>query len=114
MNNWKITIEGSGPCLDSSCDAADEGAKHLVDALKRRGHEISRAEFAGNGKIAKDINVEPTPPAREPMGDTAAYEKGFSDAKDKLANDAQASDDTTDAQSSDDTTETQADNGGAE
>ena len=58
MSNWKITIEGSGPCLDNSEDAADGGAKMIVHALEGRGHVITKAEFAGNGKLPKDLLVE--------------------------------------------------------
>ena len=59
MSDWKITIEGSGPCLDGSPYASDEGAKMLVRELMQRGHGISRAEFRGNGKLPADITQTP-------------------------------------------------------
>ena len=58
MSNWKITIEGSGPCLDNSEFAADKGGKMLVNALEANGQHVTRAEFAGNGKLPKDILLE--------------------------------------------------------
>lgn len=57
MRKYKIIIEGEGPHHSDSHDDADSGAKHLVEALKRRGHTVSDARFVANG-TQEDINVE--------------------------------------------------------
>jgi len=57
MSNWKIVIEGVGPCLDGDENAADNGAKMLVHALREHGHEVTRAEFSGAGKLPADIRA---------------------------------------------------------
>lgn len=73
--NWKIVIEGSGPCLGDTEFDADYGAKNFIMALKERGHSIHRAEFSGNGKLPADINVESRFAIRQPAGPPPADER---------------------------------------
>lgn len=46
MGNWRITIEGHGQHHNKAASDAENLASDFVEQLKRRGHQVDKAEIA--------------------------------------------------------------------